>query len=151
MHTSETRKKMSESKKGNKNPQWKGKFVGIKPLHRWVRRNQPKPQLCQDCKIKPPYDLANISPKYNPKTYTRDIKNWEWLCRKCHMVKDGRAEKLNPKMLIKLNGKVRSLSEWSKITKISNETIRQRIKKLKWSIKKSLTKSVRKIRFNKNS
>jgi len=30
-------------------------------------------------------DLANISQEYK-----REISDWEWLCRKCHMTKDGR-------------------------------------------------------------
>jgi len=36
-----------------------------------------------------PYDVANISGKYK-----RDIKDFEWLCRLCHMTKDGRLEAL---------------------------------------------------------
>jgi len=36
----------------------------------------------------PPHDLANKG------TYDRKLKNWEWLCRKCHMIKDGRMKKL---------------------------------------------------------
>lgn len=71
-------------------PQWKGDGVGLNSLHRWVKIRLPKPKLCITCKIKPPLDLANISPVYNPDTYNRELKNWEWLCRGCHMKKDGR-------------------------------------------------------------
>lgn len=77
-----------------RNGQWKGKKAGIKSIHIWIKHRKPKPKLCENCKKNPPIDLANISQKYNSKTYTRDLKNWEWLCRKCHMKKDGRLKKL---------------------------------------------------------
>lgn len=83
----------SEAKKGLLNPMWvENPSVGS--IHRWVRRNYSKPRHCEECLIVPPLDLANISPKYNPDTYTRDLKNWEWLCRKCHMTKDGRLSRM---------------------------------------------------------
>lgn len=81
--------------KGELNGLWKGDSVGKTALHMWVRRYIPKPNTCDECKIKPPLDLANISNKYNPKTYTRDFKNWLWLCRSCHMKIDGRVSNLN--------------------------------------------------------
>jgi len=71
-----------------KNPQWKGDEVGYEALHNWIRRHKPKPEFCEGCGKVPPYDLANISGEY--KRYINDFK---WLCRKCHMVSDGRYEK----------------------------------------------------------
>ena len=68
---------------------WKGDNVHIETLHQWIRKNKPKPELCECCQIKPPYDCANISGKY-----LRDINDYEWLCRRCHMLKDGRLEAL---------------------------------------------------------
>jgi hypothetical protein len=53
----------------------------------WVAKRLLKPLLCVDCKKLPSYDLANIS-----QNYSRDLSDWEWLCRKCHMTKDGRLE-----------------------------------------------------------
>ena len=73
---------------------WKGSNAGINSIHRWVRRRKIKPEYCELCKIVPPKDLANISHKYNPDTYTRDVSNWNWLCRKCHMTIDGRLDNL---------------------------------------------------------
>jgi hypothetical protein len=64
---------------------WKGDEVGYSALHKWANKNVPKPEKCNNCKQKPPYDLANISQKY-----LRVISDWEWLCRSCHMKKDGR-------------------------------------------------------------
>jgi hypothetical protein len=77
--------KKAFSKIMEKNPQWKGDKVGYDALHGWIRHHKPKPELCERCKAKPPRDLANISGKY-----LRDINDFEWLCRKCHMEKDGR-------------------------------------------------------------
>jgi len=82
------------AKKGKANVNWSGEKISRQSIHGWIRLNYKKPKLCQDCGIKVPYDLANISPTYNPETYTRDIKNWRWLCRSCHMKSDGRSKKL---------------------------------------------------------
>lgn len=67
------------------NSMWKGNNVSYGALHQWLRKRIPKPKFCENCKENPPYDLANKTRIYN-----RDFKNWEWLCRKCHMKKDGR-------------------------------------------------------------
>ena len=56
-------------------------------LHRWVRKFKSKVALCVCCKVSPPVDLANISGKYK-----KDVNDFEWLCRRCHMTKDGRAK-----------------------------------------------------------
>ncbi len=67
------------------NYNWKGDNVGMKALHEWIKNHKPKPKFCENCRVKLPYDLANISGKYK-----RDINDFEWLCRSCHMNKDGR-------------------------------------------------------------
>lgn len=67
------------------NGMWKGDKVGYTSLHEWVARHKKKPKLCEECKKNKPYDLANISGNYK-----RDIRDFQWLCRKCHMAKDGR-------------------------------------------------------------
>ena len=81
----ETRAKMGIAKKGEKNPNWGGSTIGYTGLHQWIKRNKQKPILCEICHCRKPYDLANISQQYK-----RDINDFEWLCRKCHMEKDGR-------------------------------------------------------------
>ena len=75
--------------KGNNNGAWKGKEVGYKSLHQWVRRNKPKPEFCEMCGEVPPYDVANISGQYK-----RDINDYKWACRKCHMTEDNRINNL---------------------------------------------------------
>lgn len=72
-----------------KNPNWKGDKVGYNALHNWIRRHKPKPKLCEECKKKKPDDLANISGEYK-----RDIDDFKWVCRGCHMKSDGRLKKL---------------------------------------------------------
>ncbi len=70
--------------KGPKHYMWKIENVGYIPLHQWVRRNKSKPQFCEECGHNPPMDVANISGEYK-----RDIKDFRWLCRRCHMKGDG--------------------------------------------------------------
>jgi hypothetical protein len=68
-----------------KNGQWKGNNVSKNPLHQWIKRYKPKILLCECCNTNKSYDLANISQEYK-----RELNDWEWLCRKCHMTKDKR-------------------------------------------------------------
>jgi len=77
-----------KSHKGELNSNWKGDDVGIDQLHFWVRRQLPKPDLCEICRVAPPYDLANNG------TYDRNLDNWQWLCRSCHVWSDGRIKNL---------------------------------------------------------
>lgn len=78
----------AEKKKGENNPLWRGDNVKYSGLHAWVRTRFPKTDYCEICSLKPPRDLANKG------IYDRNLENWEWLCRKCHMTKDGRISKM---------------------------------------------------------
>ena len=88
-HTEEFKKKLSIERMADKNPNWKGDKVGNNSLHQWINNHKIKPELCENCKLVPPHDLANISGKY-----LRDLKDWIYLCRKCHMVSDNRLKNL---------------------------------------------------------
>jgi len=88
-HTEETLQRMRLVKLGVRNPLWRGDEVGYGALHEWVRQRKPKPVFCEICGMRPPFDLASIDDKY-----TRNLNDWQWLCRKCHMEKDKRLEKL---------------------------------------------------------
>lgn len=88
-HTEETKKKISDGKLNELNPNWKGDDVGLINLHRWIERRKAKPDFCENCKKKEPMDLANISGEYK-----RDISDFKWLCRSCHMNEDGRIKNL---------------------------------------------------------
>ena len=85
----EHKNSIRESKLAENNPMWKGDKVGYAALHKWIKSRLPKPKFCQNCKKISPYDLANIS-----QDYVRDLLDWEWLCRKCHMMGDGRIKNL---------------------------------------------------------
>lgn len=74
---------------GDRNNQWKGNKVGLDSLHEWIGNRKPKPEFCEYCNKVPPFDLANISGKY-----LRDIYDFKWLRRSCHMKSDGRLKKL---------------------------------------------------------
>ena len=63
-----------------KNINWKGDEAKYHALHKYVGRNKSKPKLCEDCKKRPPRDLANIK-NHN---YTRNIEDYKWLCHSCH-------------------------------------------------------------------
>lgn len=83
------RKNISKAKLGDKNPMWKGDNVSYTGLHLWVSSRLPKSEFCEICNKKPPYDLANISGNY-----LRNLTDWQWLCRSCHMRSDGRLNNL---------------------------------------------------------
>jgi len=73
------------SKLSDKNPQWKGDSVGKLSLHNWITVRMKSERKCVECGSCDNVDLANIS-----QNYMRDLSDWEWLCRRCHMKKDGR-------------------------------------------------------------
>lgn len=83
----------SETLIGNTNNKIRER-VSNESLHRYVRSKKPCDGHCEDCKQERKLDLANISNEFAAKTYTRDINNWVWLCRSCHMKRDGRLERL---------------------------------------------------------
>lgn len=98
-HTIEHNKKISIARmdKGNGNYKESNEKSA---LHIYMHNRIPKPEFCVKCHKNKPYDLANISQEYK-----RDINDWEWLCRKCHMESDGRLLNLNknvknPKIII---------------------------------------------------
>jgi hypothetical protein len=76
--------------KGEKSGRWKGDKVKYRGLHMWVNKQLVKPKLCSNCFQEKRLELANISQKYK-----RNLADWEWLCRTCHMTKDGRLENLH--------------------------------------------------------
>lgn len=86
-------KAKSLAKRGENNPNWAGDGVGYKGVHLWVKKRYPAPQRCEGCGKKQRLDLANKG------VYSRDRSQWEWLCRRCHMVKDGRLEKLKARII----------------------------------------------------
>lgn len=104
----ETRKKITESRIGNKNPNygkrnekssgWKGDNVKYSGLHLWIQGILGKPTRCKHCNTEGKYydrilnkriikvwsiQWASISGKYS-----RDLTDWINLCSKCHRIYD---------------------------------------------------------------
>jgi hypothetical protein len=69
------------------NGQWKGNKVGYGAIHDYIKRRFPRPTHCSKCIKIGKVDLANVSGKYK-----RDLSDWKWLCRSCHMRSDGRGQ-----------------------------------------------------------
>jgi len=86
----ETKAKHRIHQLGNRNSNWVGNKVTYRALHAWVVRNKPKSMFCEKCgKITNKLDCSNISGEYK-----RDIGDYRWLCRSCHMREDGRITNL---------------------------------------------------------
>lgn len=81
------RKGISQNK-GENNGHW-NENVGYDGIHTWVKRNLPKPESCEFCGRNVRLEAANISGKY-----LRDLTDWKYLCRRCHMLSDGRMRNL---------------------------------------------------------
>jgi len=67
---------------------WKGDDVGISALHTWIKCHKPYTGKCEECGVGDGgrrLDAANISQEYK-----RDVDDFRWLCRRCHMKEDGR-------------------------------------------------------------
>jgi len=76
----------SQWNSGENNGHWVGDRIKYGGIHTWVRKRLKKPERCNRCGKKTTFlDRANISQKY-----LRDLTDWEWLCRSCHMKSDGR-------------------------------------------------------------
>ena len=83
-HSDRTKKILKENKSNEKNHNWKGDAVGLRSLHYWIRSRKHKPDFCEICNKKEPCDIANISGEYK-----RNVDDYQWLCRRCHIIKDG--------------------------------------------------------------
>jgi hypothetical protein len=101
--------------KGENNPMWVGDDIQYSGLHCWVRNNIEHTGFCSMCGSDENLDLANVSQEYK-----RDITDWEWLCRRCHMKKDGRMDELNRNKASFL-GKTHSKDSIEKMKTISSK------------------------------
>jgi hypothetical protein len=90
------RKQMKNNNwRGKNHPSWVGNnYKSLSGVHDWIRTRKAKPKYCEHCKKIPPVDLSIK----NGKEYSRNIQDYEWLCRKCHMIYDGR---IKPKKIRK--------------------------------------------------
>lgn len=90
-HNKETLRILSEKFSGDKNPAWKGDDAGYNAFHNWVRKIKIKPDCCEKCGKKTKgLELAKISEEY-----TRNPKDYEYLCYRCHKILDGTIYNMN--------------------------------------------------------
>jgi len=61
-----------------------------KTLHKWIRRHLPKPNKCPDCGEHKRLDVHNTN-----REYKRDLSDWQYKCRRCHMLNDNRLTNFN--------------------------------------------------------
>ncbi len=88
-HSAEAKKKISDGLKnkytGEKSANWKGMNATIGTIHQMLRKQNKQPQECHKCgKKTDKLDLANKKDH----NYSRKIKDYQWLCNKCHFNKD---------------------------------------------------------------
>lgn len=78
--------KGSLAKMGSKNPMF-GKLKekpGNTALHLYMHKRMKSSGVCEHCKEEKKVELS--SKKH---VYTRNPKDWQWLCKKCHHKYDG--------------------------------------------------------------
>lgn len=54
-------------------------------IHKWARKNRPKPLVCEQCSIHSSKQVANIDG-----IYEQDIGHFRWMCVSCHAKRDGK-------------------------------------------------------------
>ena len=85
INSEEHRRKTGVAQLGEKNHYWRGDIAKYQAKHIWARRYLSKPDGCESCGSTRLLQWHNIS-----KQYKRERNDWECLCCKCHMLKDGR-------------------------------------------------------------
>ena len=83
-------RKVTWAKSGEEHPNWKGDDVGYAGLHKWIRKNKPKPELCENCKQRIPKQIHNIDGEYK-----RDISDYMWVCVSCHSKLDEKIKNIH--------------------------------------------------------
>ena len=59
----------------------------LSKLHQYIRKIKPKQSYCTICNQKKRLELASIN-----HTYTKNIEDYLWLCRSCHILFDKLSE-----------------------------------------------------------
>ena len=83
--SAEWKAKISEARRRQPEPRYKGENVGYWGLHRWLDRTLGRPKKCTHCKTTEAskYHWANISGEYK-----RDVNDFIRLCPLCHKAFD---------------------------------------------------------------
>jgi hypothetical protein len=83
--TPEKRRKTSESKRGERNPSWRGDAVGYNAIHSWLSRRHPRRGVCDHCGKSTPTQYAFLR---HPEPHTRQREDYAELCSSCHLKLD---------------------------------------------------------------
>jgi hypothetical protein len=86
----ETRARISAACRGADRPNWRGDDISYEGLHRYLRDTYPKSGICNECGAHARTEWALL----HGHTYSRDIKDYRELCRRCHMRYDGQLKLL---------------------------------------------------------
>ena len=89
-------------------------------IHRWAKKNVPKPERCVRCNKLKKLELSN-----NSREYRLSITDWEWICKSCHAQKDQwnkRAGPYSKERMEKLWSAVRGKPSWNRGLKASAAT-----------------------------
>ena len=88
-HKSEDiKEKISLANNGMNNGCWKGEKASYNSIHEWVRNHKPKSLVCEICHKNKKTELMNIDHKGK-----RNINDYIWACRKCHVNYDYKTNK----------------------------------------------------------
>lgn len=83
-------------------------------LHKWARRNLPKTDICNECKLPKKLEVANISGEYK-----REINDWIWICHSCHRKLHNSGKHIKPKRF-KFN---KDSLKWEEVNKMEDKKI----------------------------
>jgi hypothetical protein len=73
---------------GENGNNWKGETAGYNAVHAWLRKWYPKRGVCEDCGTEGKTDYAYLG---EPGGFERDRSRYRELCRRCHLISEGRA------------------------------------------------------------
>jgi len=74
---------------GENSSRWKGELAKKNAIHMYLKRHYLMPEYCEICGER---KKLYLSYKHHPQPYTRDIKDYQWVCARCHMIFDGRLQ-----------------------------------------------------------
>ena len=120
-------KKISESKKESKNPNWKGDKAKYRAIHAWIKNHYGKANKCEECnEWKNKFVWANISGKY-----LRLREDYKMMCYSCHMNMDfqkiHKERDLKIKEMKEFKMKIKDIAKYFGVTR---HTITNRLRKL---------------------
>ncbi|MHA1383252.1 MAG: NUMOD3 domain-containing DNA-binding protein [Candidatus Helarchaeota archaeon] len=88
-HSEETKEKIRKSKyhtnlkgtkRGSKNPNWKGEHIKYGSIHEWVNNNFKSKNKCEICgSSEKKLEWSNKDHRYS-----RKREDWQLICRSCH-------------------------------------------------------------------